>query len=78
MTASAQYDAKQIAFEQSSMVNKSIDPAAVQRERHWCHQQALFRNTSVDKVSPYAAPGRGCSTSFSPGHRLVTRMRESR
>lgn len=49
--ASAQYDAQQIAFERSKMVNKSIDPVAVQRERHWCHQQALFRNVSVDRVS---------------------------
>lgn len=49
--ASARYDAKQIAFMQSKMVNKAIDPVAVQRERHWCHQQSLFRNVTIDRVS---------------------------
>lgn len=53
--ASAQYDAKQIAYTRSKMVNKAIDPAVVQRERHWCLQQALFRNVSIDKVSQACA-----------------------
>jgi len=67
--ASAQYDAKQIAFEQSKMVNKSIDPAAVQRERHWCHQQALFRNVSIDHVSP--ACGAWARTQYIGSHQPI-------
>jgi len=67
--ASVQYDAKQIAFDQSSMVNKSIDPALVQRERHWCHQQALFRHVSIDKVSQ--ACGAWAQTQYIGSHQPI-------
>ncbi len=52
-----------------SVKSQTINTGQVQDERQWCHQQALYRNTSVDKVS--AACNAWAATSYIGAHHLI-------